>query len=105
MIDLALVKSHLRVDSTEEDALIQAYTGAAFSAFTAWSNRAPLAVGAELPDPAGNALIITKSIEMGALLLIGHWFANREAVLVGVMPTEMPMATRALWAPYRWVNI
>lgn len=105
MLDLALVKSHLRVDGTDEDTLIQAYTDAALSAFGTWSNRALLAVGAVLPDPVGNALIITKTIEMGALLLIGNWYSNRESVVIGAAAAEVPMATKVLWAPYRWVNI
>lgn len=102
MIDLALVKSHLRVDGTEEDALIQAYIDAAISAFELWTNRKLVAV---LPDPVENHLLITKSIEQGALLLIGHWYANRESVAVGVSVAEMPMATKSLWLPHRWTCV
>lgn len=104
MIDLAVVKSHLRVDYNDEDALIQAYTDAAFSAFSDWTNRALYAANAALPDPVGNAMHITKSIEQGALLLIGHWYANREAVAVGAA-SELPMATKALWMPHKWSNL
>jgi len=102
MIDLALVKSHLRVDGTEEDALIQAYIDAAISAFELWTNRKLVAA---LPDPVENHLLITKSIEQGALLLIGHWYANRESVAVGVSVSEMPMATKSLWMPHRWACV
>jgi hypothetical protein len=102
MIDLALVKSHLRVDGVDEDALIQAYTDAAISAFEAWTNRKLVTV---LPDPVENHLLITKSIEQGALLLIGHWYANRESVAVGVSVSEMPMATKSLWMPHRWACV
>lgn len=105
MIDLAVVKNHLRVDHADEDALIQTYTDAAFSAFTDWTNRALYAVGATLPDPPLNAMIITKSIEQGALLLVGHWYANRESAVVGTGAAEVPMATKALWAPHRWANL
>lgn len=35
------------------------------------------------------------------LLLIGHWFANREAVNVGNTATEIPMAVESLCRPYR----
>ena len=105
MLDPALVKSHLRVDGDDEDALIKAYTDAAFSAFTTWTNRTLVAAGEALPDPAGAAMAITKGVEMGALLLIGHWYSNREAVVIGTIAAEVPMATKALWLPYRWVNI
>ena len=36
-----------------------------------------------------------------ALLLIGHWFSNREAVNVGMSVTEMPLAVPALLANHR----
>lgn len=102
MIDLALVKSHLRVDGVDEDALIQAYTDAAISAFEAWTNRKLVTV---LPETVENHLLITKAIEQGALLLIGHWYANRESVVVGVSVAEMPMATKSLWLPHRWACV
>jgi N-acetylglucosamine-6-phosphate deacetylase len=102
MIDLALVKSHLRVDGVDEDALIQAYTDAAISAFEAWTNRKLVTV---LPETVENHLLITKAIEQGALLLIGHWYANRESVVVGVSVAEMPMATKSLWMPHRWACV
>lgn len=105
MIDLPIVKAHLRVDHDDEDALIQGYTDAAFSAFETWTNRTLIAEGQPLPDPAGNALGLTKAIQQGALLLIGHWYASRESVVVGTITAELPMATNALWKPHRWVNV
>lgn len=105
MIDLATVKAHLRVDGDEEDSLIQGYIDAAISTFELWTNRRLIAEGEAMPDPTGNALIITKAIRQGALLLIGHWYANREAVTTGTIATELPLATNALWLPHRWVNL
>lgn len=105
MIDLGTVKAHLRVDGGEEDSLIQGYTDAAISTFELWTNRRLVAEGEVLPDPIGNALVITKAIRQGALLLVGHWYANREAVAIGTIATELPLATNALWLPHRWVNL
>ncbi|MDN7144151.1 head-tail connector protein [Pseudomonas sp. JQ170] len=105
MIDLVSVKAHLRVDGDEEDVLIQGYTDAALSTFELWTNRTLIEEGAALPDPVGNALKITKAIRQGALLLIGHWYASRETVVIGTITAELPMATNALWKPHRWVNI
>lgn len=105
MIDLPIVKAHLRVDHDDEDALIQGYTDAAFSAFETWTNRTLVDPEAALPDPVGNALLMTKAIEQGALLLIGHWYSSRETVVIGTITAELPMATNALWMPHRWANV
>ena len=105
MIDLDDVKAHLRVEHADEDAKIQGYTDAALSAFETWTNRTLVAAGAALPDPVGNAMHISHGIRQGALLLIGHWYANAEAVAIGTIATQLPMATQALWQPHRWVNI
>lgn len=105
MIDLALVKTHLKVDGDAEDTLVQGYIDAAISTFELWTNRKLIAEGGQLPDPIGNALFITKAISQGALLLVGHWYANRETVAIGTIATELPMATNALWLPHRWVNV
>ena len=83
MIDLPIVKAHLRVDHDDEDALIEGYRDAALSAFETWTNRTLVDPETALPDPVGNALLMTKAIEQGALLLIGHWYSSRETVEIG----------------------
>lgn len=105
VIELSIVKAHLRVDHDGEDALIQGYTDAALSAFETWTNRKLIADDEVLPDPVCNALIISKAIRQGALLLIGTWYNSRESVVVGANAIELPMATNALWQPHRWVNL
>ncbi|WP_044275222.1 head-tail connector protein [Pseudomonas fluorescens] len=105
MIDLPIVKAHLRVDHDDENALIQGYTDAALSAFETWTNRKLVAEGEVLPEPVGNALYMSKAIRQGALLLIGTWYNSRESVVVGTISSELPMATNALWNPHRWVNV
>lgn len=105
MIDLTIVKAHLRVDHDEEDPLIQGYTDAALGAFESWTNRTLIEPGKPLPDPVGNSLFLTKAIQQGALMLIGQWYSYREPVTPGtVQISELPMATNALWKPHRWSN-
>ncbi len=42
-----------------------------------------------------------KALLQAMLLLIGHWFANRESVVIGVVSTEVEMATRAICDMHR----
>ena len=106
MIDIIVVKAHLKVDHDDEDPLIQGYTDAALSAFESWTNRKLVSPGETLPDPIGNALIMSDAIKQGALLLIGQWYVYRESVISSTTQiSELPMATTALWKPHRWFNM
>ena len=40
-------------------------------------------------------------IRQAILLFIGHWFANRETVLIGQTPAQLPIAAEALLSAYR----
>lgn len=97
MLDLGTVKVHLRVDGDEEDALIGGYVEAAKTHVEQHCDR-KLVDG----DPAGpDEMGLTKDVEQAILLLVGHWYANREAVVVGASgagATAMPLAVdRLLW--------
>jgi uncharacterized phiE125 gp8 family phage protein len=48
-----------------------------------------------------DAASVPEPIKQAILLLFGHWYANREAVTVGVMAANLPMAVDTLLAPYR----
>ena len=53
----------------------------------------------------GAAAAVPAAIKAAILLLVGHWYFNREAVVVGIAPAELPMAVNALLAPYRRVGV
>ncbi|KPX09496.1 hypothetical protein ALO75_200090 [Pseudomonas syringae pv. coryli] len=41
---------------------------------------------------------LTKDVQQAVLLLVGHWYANREAVVIGTITAEVPLAVeRLLW--------
>jgi uncharacterized phiE125 gp8 family phage protein len=44
---------------------------------------------------------VPQSLVQAMLLLIGHWWNNRESVVIGSTATEVPMAVNALCMPYR----
>lgn len=91
MIELSLVKTHLRVDHGDEDALIQGYLDAALAHVEQHCDRV-LVEAPVLPEEMG----LTKDVQQAVLLLVGHWYANREAVASGLV--EVPLAVgRLLW--------
>ena len=45
-------------------------------------------------------------VQLAGKLLVGHWYENREAVVVqGAVPHEVPLAVDRLLAPYRRVVV
>lgn len=66
----------------------------------------PEAVTVEYVCGYGDANSVPAAIKAAMLLLIGHWFENREAIGADLTFAEMPMGVDALLGPYtvdRWV--
>ncbi|HHQ6553286.1 TPA: head-tail connector protein [Serratia fonticola] len=104
MIDKELVKQHCRIESdfTGDDTLIETYTRAATRYVETWTRRKLY----KTADDAGYAededsLLLGDDVVSAMLLLIGHWYANRETVNIGNITSELPFATTALLQPYR----
>ena len=94
MIDLARVTLHLRVDGDEEDTVIAGYFEAAKSHVAMHCDRILVEADPAGPDEMG----LTPDVEQAVLLLVGHWYANREAVVIGTISTAVPLAVdRLLW--------
>ena len=92
ILTLAEVKAHLRVGSdATEDALITTYITAAREYVEGYQNRVFLS-----SDEAVEAETMTGVEKAACLLLIGHWYEHREAVVFGSAPSEVPFAVKAL---------
>lgn len=50
----------------------------------------------------GGATYVPKPAVHAMKMLIGHWYANREAVLSGTISKEIELAVAALLSPLRW---
>lgn len=48
---------------------------------------------------------VPMAIRQAALLLIGHWYENRGAAVIGASTSELPLAVVCLLAPYRRVGV
>lgn len=109
MLEPEIIKKHVRLelDYSDEDALLETYSTAAQRYAENHTGRTLYATEAEVPkDSEGlpedeHALVLDDDITTAILLLIGHWYANRESVVIGTIVSEVPMAVEALLAPYR----
>lgn len=52
-------------------------------------------------SPTDLASGVYEDIKAGMLLLLAHYYANKEAVLVGQGAVALPMGVEWLWQPYR----
>ncbi len=92
ILTLTEVKTHLRVGSdATEDALITTYITAAREYVEGYQNRVFLSSDEEV-----EAETMTGIEKAACLLLIGHWYENRQAVVLGTPPSEVPFAVKAL---------
>ncbi len=98
---MAQIKTHLRVDSDSEDTLIAAYASAAVDYVEQFCDGAlveTLTPPVEDIEPPREVLF-TSGIWAAMLLLIGHWYANREAAAQNL--TETPLGVEALLIRHR----
>ena len=65
-----------------------------------WPDVAQQEDAVQITVRAGYAVVPTP-IKQAILLLVGHWYANREAVVTGATLATLPLAVDRLLAPYR----
>jgi hypothetical protein len=104
MIELVTVRAHCRIDEddTSEDSLLSIYTGAAKRYVETWTRRKLYETNADPGfDTDEDRLLLDDDVRTAMLLLVGHWYSNREAVNIGNITSEVPLAVEALLQPYR----
>lgn len=95
LIDLALLKAHVRVDEfTDEEAYLLHLLEAAEEYVCTATNRSP----EELKTLGGGKL--PTMLQQAVLLVAGHWYNQREGV-AGVQMVEVPYTIGAMIKPYR----
>ncbi|EGT4305898.1 head-tail connector protein [Franconibacter daqui] len=104
MLTKERVKHHCNIEPgfTEDDDWVETSIKAA-ARYVETSTRRRLYDAADDPaylaDP--DRLLYGADIEMAMLMLIAHWYANREAVNVGNVTSALAFSTEALLQPYR----
>jgi uncharacterized phage protein (predicted DNA packaging) len=98
IITLETAKLHLKVDTTDDDAMIEIYLGAAERAAMDYCNRT--IYGAEGMGSDLDGVVINDAIKAAILLNLGHLYVNREGVDT-VQKQELPLGIQSLLQPYR----
>ena len=105
IITLATAKAHLRVDHTDEDALITLYLNAAARSASDYLAR-PIYANAneELFAEDTTGVVANDAIRAAVLLQLGTLYRDREAT--GDKPTsELAMGAKYLLDPYRKLGV
>jgi len=107
MLDLARLKAQLKIDDdfTAEDSLLSSYLLAGQKAASNYLARVLIwNESIELADAADDAINAEDDIELAVLMMAGHWYANREAVVIGTIVATVPFAFTFLLDPYRLIE-
>lgn len=103
ILDLALAKKQCRIDSdmTDDDTLLQSYISAAESAVTQKMGRKLFATSAESDAETDWSISYEQApeVQLAVLLLIGHFWRNREAT-TEVNLQRIPLGVDSLLAPW-----
>lgn len=103
MIEKLRGQCRIDADDTTEDELLLIYYGAARRMAENFINRKLYEDEVPESDPYG--LIIADDILLALMLLVGHWFENREQVNVGSIVTAFPFGFESLLQPYRFISL
>jgi uncharacterized phiE125 gp8 family phage protein len=86
----------------EDFRLVEGRNGALLPAYgEVWPTTLPGPGTVRITYSAGFADGEAPDLDQAALMLVAHWYQNREAVTVGSAPTELPLAVKMLIGPYR----
>lgn len=89
LLPIGTIRQHLRVYHESEDALIELYAESALAWSLWYCDNSKLTQASDFKA----------SFKTAMLLLIGHSYSNREAVVVGTTSTDMPLGVESLlWA-------
>lgn len=102
-ITLAQAKTHQRLDpaDTSEDALAGIWLAAAYLAVQGEIFRKVYDAEGEIPADDTTGIVADDAVNAAALLIFGHLYANREAVVQG-QTVEVPMGAK--WLLTQHVN-
>jgi len=91
-LDLDLVRAQCRIDDSIEDQLLAHYIKAAVAHVQMHCDRVLVEENPVLPDQ----MAFTDDVQQAVLLLVAHWSAHREAVVVGATSAPVNLGVESL---------
>lgn len=95
-VDLTAAKQHLNLTTSDDDAVVTRLLAAALD----WlQSRLGYKISERYPDATPPAL------DQCILMMVAHWYANREATLVGVSAVALPFGVVDIvndWRDWSW---
>lgn len=88
--------------SHPDDSYLKQLIQASITAFEVKTNRLLFPEGNPPADAPYNALAINPLIKQGVLMLISHWYENRETVVIGMEGSQVPLTFEFIFEPYRF---
>lgn len=98
LVELSLLKKHLRIFHDDEDAELSIYLTAAETIVVEHIDREVVATG---EPTAADGIVITSPIVAAILLVAADLYENREPDMKASGDAVLPRHVRALLAPYR----
>ena len=98
------LRAQCRIDEGDDsdDLLLSAYAAAAVSKAENFLNRTLYEGTVPESDPDG--LLIEADIKLALMLVVGHWFENREETS-DAQKVSIPFGFNALLEPYRFIPL
>lgn len=107
MLDLAMVKAHLRIDGDAEDAYLESLIPVAHDFAEQFCDRRIYATEDELAAdlcPEKKPILETETLRQAKLMMIGHWYATREAAEPASL-TVVPLSAQTMLEMHRRIAI
>jgi hypothetical protein len=91
-------KTHLNLTTDDDSALVQRLISAAQD----WlESQLGYKLAEKYPQTGSPIVPVPPALDQAVLLMVGHWYANREATLVGVSAAPLPLGVADIVNDYR----
>ncbi|WII95002.1 head-tail connector protein [Moraxella haemolytica] len=105
-ITLEQVKHQCRIEHDDEDPLLTLYINSAYRAVEKFTDKTLFFDDIPIDSDKERCILLSDDINQACLMLIAHWYANRETVGANMVNiAKMPYAVDFLLSPYRFMGV